>query len=119
MDDTALMRLRERARDLDRQPHGLFDGQRTRERLAVDILQHQIIRPDIENLANVGMIQRRYRPSLLLKSLAMLAVQTLDRDDAPQPRIVRFPHFTHAARPDQRNDLVRTESLACCKGHGC
>ena len=41
-----------------------------------------------------------------LETLGELLVADLDGDGPAQPRVARFPHFTHAARPDVRDDFV-------------
>ena len=69
---SAVVRLFQRTRDLDRQPHGLVQGKRALERLAFDVLKDQVIRPDIIELANVGMVQRRNRAGFSFESVAVL-----------------------------------------------
>ncbi len=41
------------------------------QRFTVDVLQHQVVRPDIVNLANVGMVQGRNHVRFLLKPLSL------------------------------------------------
>lgn len=67
--------------------------------------------------ANVRMIQRRDRASLLLEAIAVLALQALDGDNTIQSGVACFPHFTHTAFTDQGEDFVRSESDARCKNH--
>jgi hypothetical protein len=57
----------QRPSDLNRKPHGLFRRQRTLERLALDVLHHQIVRADIVQRANVRMVQRGDRARLLVE----------------------------------------------------
>ena len=38
--------------------------------------------------------------------------QDLDRDRAIEPRVARSVDLTHAARADQRDDLIRAETAA-------
>src|SRR2546428_12535795 len=44
--------------------------------------------------------------------------QEFERDVATELRVARLVHLAHAARPDGREDLVRTETDACREGHG-
>jgi hypothetical protein len=41
--------------------HGFLDRDRRSDRLPVDVLHHEVIRPDIIQRADVGMIQRGNR----------------------------------------------------------
>ena len=70
------------------------------ERAALDVLEHQVIRADVVDLADVGMIQRGDRARLLLEPRVMLALQPFDRDDAIQAGVAGFPHLAHAAGAD-------------------
>ena len=84
-------------------------------RVAIDVLQDQIVRPDVVDLADVRMVQRSDRTRFLLESVEAIGVgrerrwQHLDRDLAPQSRITSAVHLAHAARADRRENLVRTE----------
>ncbi len=53
-----------------------------RDGRAFDILHHQIVRPDIVKMADVGVVQRRDGPGLALEALAELGFGNLDGDDA-------------------------------------
>ena len=90
----------------------LIDRQRPLESRALDVLHHQVIRPDIVERANVGMIQRRHGASFALETLAELFVRNLDCDDSIEPRVARLVHFTHATRADGRNNFVRAEFVS-------
>ena len=107
----------ERFRDLPRQPHGFLNRLRSLERIAFYVFQHQVIRSDVEDLADVRMIQGGDRASFLLKARAVLGVQPLHRHDAIQPRVPRLPHLTHAARANRREDFIRAEFVAWLKRH--
>ena len=73
MRDALLVRGIERIANLHRILQRLIDRQRPLERRAFDVLHHQIIRADIVELADVGMIQRRNRLRFALESFAELA----------------------------------------------
>ncbi len=55
------------------------------------------------------MIQRRDSPRFLLEALPVLLFESLDRDDAIQPRVSRLPHFAHTAGTNRQEQHVRTE----------
>ena len=70
------------------------------------------------DLADVGVIEDRDGTGFLLEADAVLALESLNGDDAVQPRVARIPHFAHAARADACKDLVRSEFVAGREGHG-
>src|SRR5262249_35920194 len=95
----------------------LFQRHRPAQRLAVDVLQHQEIRADVVNLTDMRMIQRRNRPSFLLKASAVRGFEPLERDYPAKPRVAGPPHLTHATSTNECQDFVRAEFLASGKGH--
>jgi hypothetical protein len=72
---------------------------------------------------DVGMIQRGDRPRFAPEPREAFGVgghicrQDLERDIAPQPRIVRAIHVSHAARADGGQDFVRTQARSDCQRH--
>ena len=68
-----------------------------------------------------GMIQRREHPRLALEAREPIRVarerarQDLDRDVAPELRVARPVHLAHAARAEQRLQVIAAERRA---GHG-
>ena len=61
-----------------------------------------IVHADVVNGADVGMVQRRSRPRLPLKSLQRLSVlrlcrQKFERHAAAQPGVLGLKHHAHAA----------------------
>ncbi len=103
--------------DLQGRAHGFGLGHRAAERRAFDVLQHQIVRADVVDLANVGMIQSRDCPGFLLKSRAVVAFQPLDGNIAIQTRVSGPIYFSHSARANRREDLIWAEFVANSKGH--
>ena len=95
----------------------LIERQRSLERRALDVLHHQVIRPDIVERADVGMIQRRDSARFALESFAELGLGNLDRDDAIEARVAGLVHLAHAARADGRKDFVRAEFFAGRERH--
>src|ERR1035437_9273263 len=90
-----------RPADLRGQPQGLSQRKSLRlftgnNRRPVHILHNQIVRPDIVNLADVGMIQRRAGFSFPLEPFAELRGGNFDRDEAIQTRVSGPIHFPHA-----------------------
>src|SRR6516164_8999219 len=107
MENPSLMCRLQSAGDLDCQPHGLLSLQGASQRAALDVLQHERLRPNVVDLADMRMIQRGNRTRFLLESSRVLGLQPLNRDDAVQPRVARLPDLTHAARPERRQNFVR------------
>ena len=71
MHDAFAMRDIQRFRDLQRQPHSVVDVHTALERVSFDVFDDQVVRPDVEDLADVRMIQRGNRACLLLKARAV------------------------------------------------
>ncbi len=118
MQDPALVRGLKRAGDLEREPQRFCCFHWSLERSALDVFQHQVIRADIVDLANVRMVQRRNGTRLQFESGTMLMLQTFDGDEAIQPGVAGFPHLSHCARADEGQDFVRAEFVAYGEGHG-
>ena len=72
--DAAIVSRFQRARDLDRQPDRFGRRDRTAQRLAVDVLEHEIARPDVVQLADVRMVQGRDRPRFVFESAQAIRV---------------------------------------------
>ena len=72
-------------------------SQRPARRSAVDVLHDDVIRADIVNLADIGMIQRGDGFGFPLEAFGKPGVGNLDGHIAIEPRIARFPHRSHAA----------------------
>ena len=103
MNDSFGVRGFERRSDLRGEPQGLSRRKSLRlftgnNRRAVHILHDQIIRANIVNLADVGMIQRGNGFGFTLEALAELLAGNFDRDIPIQTRVLGAIHFSHAAR---------------------
>ena len=100
---------------------GVFDGllqrKRTIQRRALNKLHYQIIGADIVELADVRMIQRGHRARFALEPFRKLLAGNLDGDRAVEARVARLVHFPHAARANEREDLIGTELRAGREGH--
>jgi hypothetical protein len=99
MDHSFLVSFIKRCSDLNCQAHGFFFRQGTGEGLSLDIFKDKIIGTDIEELANIGMIQRRNGSRFLLESFAVLFLDFLDRYCAAEASVPRLPHFSIPPAP--------------------
>ncbi len=130
MDDAGAVRFVERVANLDGDLESLVGlergaaakGQAFSQRLPFEILQHQkvdaIVMADVEQRADVRMIERRDRARLAVEAFAQLRVggerggEDLDRHRAIEPRIPGAVDLTHAPRADERDDFISAEAYA-------
>ena len=82
------------------------------QRRPLDQLHHQVVGTDIVNVADVGVIQRGDRANLALEAFAEPLGGNLDGHLAPHARIAGAIHLSHAARADERQDLVGAQTSA-------
>jgi hypothetical protein len=120
--------VRDLRRDVQRSLHGhrAGDGQLS-QRLAVHELHRDerrlALAADLENRNDVGVVERRRRPRLLLEARQAPLVrgerlrQDLQRDLAPEPRVARPIHLSHSARAERREHLEGTEPLTRLERH--
>src|ERR1700733_10929783 len=66
---------------------GLRQRRWSLERSTLDVLHYKVVRPDIMQRANVGMIQGGYGVRFSLEAFGELFIRNLDRDNAIQPRV--------------------------------
>ncbi len=112
VDDPHGVRGRECAGDLQGKLDDFVWRQGPFHRSPLHILHHEVVRTDVVDLANVGMIERRDRACLLLEPGAVVGLETLDGHHAFQPRVAGLPDLAHTSGAQSRQDLVRTESRA-------
>ena len=74
-----------------------FRRQRAGERKPVDQFHHQIVRPDVMDLADIRMIESRNGPRFAVKPRGESVLRNLQGNIAVQPGVARFPHFPHPA----------------------
>ena len=104
--DAAIVSRFQRARDLDRLSDRFGRRDRTAQWLAVDVLEHEIARPDVVQLADVRMVQRRDRPRFMFESAQAIRVmghwrgENFDGDVAIETRIAGAVDFAHPARAE-------------------
>src|SRR5438128_4289970 len=80
---------------------------------------------DVEQRADVWMLQRRDSTRFTVEALAQLRIggelrwQDLDRDRPIEPRVARAVDLAHAAGSERRDNLVWPETNAGRDVHGC
>jgi len=74
------MRFLQRTDDLPPEPDCIGRRQRTAQRLTFEVLQHQVVRANVVDLADVRVIQRRDGVRLLLEAITVRADVLLDGD---------------------------------------
>ena len=132
VDDSLPVRAAQRIGDLSAVSYDLFHGERTfqqpiGQRLPLDQLHDEelalVLSPDIEERADVRVIERRDCPRLALEAGAELLVhgespgENLDRHIAAEARVAASIHFAHPASTEGRNDFVRADAAAGQEGH--
>src|SRR5712691_13020430 len=80
MRDALVVRSAESIGNLPRDAQSLIERHWSRGRLALDELHHQVIRADVVNLADVGVIQRGDGFGFTFKAFRELRGGDLDRD---------------------------------------
>src|ERR1700681_4939298 len=85
--------------------------------MAFHILHHQIVRPNIVQMADVGVVQRGNRMGFAGKALGELRGGNFDRDVAIQAWIARPIYLTHATCTDRRKDLVGPQTSSGRQRH--
>src|SRR5262245_65027243 len=136
MDDAGAVRLVERVAHLDgnlqrlilieRSPVAAL-GQAFGQGLAFEILQHEkvdaLVMADVEQRADVRMVQRRDRAGLAVEAFAQPGVgrkrrgKHLDGHGAIEPRIARAVDLAHASCADERDDFIGAEAYAGGEAH--
>ena len=89
-----------------------------RQRLSVDELHDQVVRPDVVERADVGVVERRNGAHFALEAVGEGVLCALDRHGTIQPGVGPPIDLTHPAAAEKRHDLVRTDSHPGCQSHG-
>jgi hypothetical protein len=84
----------------------LMMGQGAAQRHAFDIFHYQIVRPDIMQGTDVGMVQGGDRVRFALEAIGELLVGKFDGDDAIQSRVASFVDFSRTASALGGDDLI-------------
>jgi hypothetical protein len=103
-------------------------GESLSECLALHQLHHQVVgvtlAPDIEQRADVRVVERRDRLRFALEPRANLCgrahvlLQHLHRHVTSEPRVATAVHLSHAARDERGDDPVGAEPRAGRERHG-
>jgi hypothetical protein len=117
MGDVLFVRSVERITDLDTVSNGLGNGQGPLKGNPFDEFHDRVIRTNVVECADIGMIQRRNRLRLMLEAFGELRRRNLDRDVAPQARVVRPVNLSHSTGAERREDFIRAESGSGCEAH--
>jgi hypothetical protein len=133
MDDAFAVGAVERVADLDRdrQRFSHWNHRRStqpiRERLAFEILEHQVVEvsvaADVVNGTDVRIVQRGNDPRFVLEALPRFRIgreragEHLDGNRAIETGVTRAIDLAHAARAKRGDDFVRTKTRACFERH--
>ena len=117
MDDAFLVRGLDAVDDLTQDRQRVAERHRSLQCLAFDILHDQIVRSDVVEVTDVGVVQGRDRARFAGEALRELDVRDFDRDVAIEARVVGAIHLAHATFADQRRDFVRTKCVAWGECH--
>ncbi len=116
MENAASMGGFQRARDLDRQLQGVPSRHRTARLSTLDVFEDKIRRPDVVNLADVGVIERRDGARFLLKTVKSIGIccergrKHLDCHVALQPLVPCAIDLAHATGAKGSHDFVGTKT---------
>ena len=123
MEDALLMSDMEGIGNLHGHARGVLRRQRPPQRRPFQEFQDEIPRPDVVDLADVRVVQRRDGARLLLEASDAVGVgvtprrQYLDGDVAAEARVVGAVDLAHSAPAEQRHDVVRAEARPGRQGH--
>jgi hypothetical protein len=123
MNDASTVCRFEGRSDLNRQAQYLVGRQRTVERLAFDVLEDEIPRPDVVDLADVRVVQARDRPRFFFEPAQPIGLfgdmrrKDLDSDLAAESAVTRPIHLAHPAGSERRHNFIGPESGASCQRH--
>ena len=117
MGDALAVRGVQRIADLRAVLQRLIDGHRAFERHALDVFHHQVIRPDIVQSADAGVIQRRDGAGFAFETLAEGRLGDLHGDHPAEARIAGLIHFAHTPGSYRGKDFVRPEFFAGRERH--
>ena len=112
MCDALGVRGGERAGDLPGVLQGFLHRKRTFKWRAFDVLHDQVIRADVVQRTNVGMIQRRDGFGFSLEAFAELRIGNFERNDAIETGIARLKYLAHSAFTDRRKNFIGPEFIA-------
>src|SRR5215471_8850731 len=112
MSDALLVGGVECVQDLARTFDGLVSGHGTSEGNAIHKFHHEVVRANIIEVADVGMIQGRNRARLAAEAVGEIRLREFDGDTPVETGVHRLPNFAHTTSPDTGQEFIRTETLA-------
>src|ERR1051325_2250528 len=122
MDDSLLVRGLQRIADLSSDGKCFIDRDDAdfdsfRECWPFDQLHYQVVGTNVVNLAYIGVIQSGHSTDFALESIAEVLGGNLDRHLPPHARIAGSVHLAHAAGPNGREDLIRSQASSGRERH--
>ena len=106
MGDRFAVRGFERSGELNGGAQCLGDGHRPFDLLPFDVLHHEVVGTDVEDLAYVGVVQSRDGAGFAFEAFAEDFAGGFDGDYAVETGVAGLPDFSHATGADGREDLV-------------
>ena len=88
-----------------------------RQRTSLEEFHDEVVRPDVVQLTDVRVIERRDRAGFAFEAVAEFGGRLLDGDEPVQPRVARLVDLAHSAGADRFEDVVRAEPRARLQGH--
>jgi hypothetical protein len=95
----------------------LFHTHRPLERRALDVLHYQIVRTNVVKLADVGMVECRYRARFALEALRKLFFYNFDCNSAIQSRVASTIDFAHASGANGFEEFISAQPSSGSQGH--
>jgi hypothetical protein len=117
MGDSLGVRRLQRGYDLQRDRQRALRRQGTSQRSRLDIFHYQIVRPDIEQCANVRVIQRSNYASLPLESIGEPLLGKLDGYNSAKAGVQSLVDLSHSASAHEGEDFVRAELISGFERH--
>ena len=118
MDDPRVVRRGKSIGHLHRDVQQLARRVDGRDRCPVHQFHDQVVRSDVIELADIGVIERGDRAGFVLEPFAEQLLRHLDSDGATEARIAGLVHLAHPADTEHGDDLVGTKTFAGMQGHG-
>src|ERR1700752_4874043 len=110
MHDSRGVSGRETIRDLHGDVEQLAHISQRADRLAVDVLHHDVVFAYVVKRRDVGVIQRGNGPRFALEAITECGLRELDGDHAVESCVTGFPDLSHAARANRGKELVWPEA---------
>jgi hypothetical protein len=109
MDESGGVRGRETIGDLQGEVEQPARVLRSTDGAALDVLEHQVVGPDVVQLSDAGVTESRDRAGFPFEALTQPLARHLDRDHAIEAGVARLPDVAHAPGANQRDQLVGSE----------